>query len=292
LTSACLRSYANGSIENFEPEATWGSTTNHPKSRSTKLSGTSTPQKQASSAVRTSKLYSLYVGFERVESSCERHFRSGSETSQDLPPTILAPTRYDHLDMSGELRAKEFWRDTPWLAVPTHRTALIVEHPGPKGRLLGGAPKTKEGKVSKLAALAAKRRQAEAAKSSEESVNAGSGASDDYTETLNQLRISQSWKSVSTETKQEDELADNTDDVNVDDADKEPEEDIAVKAKEVVQDLRGTPSAFARTLAGANSSSGLYNLTIDQLGLSSPVLKFAEPSPDDVIAKAQKTRKS
>jgi elongation factor 1 alpha-like protein len=187
--------------------------------------------------------------------------------------------------------ATDFWQDTPWLNIPAHRAALIVEHPSSRGRLLGGGPKAKEGKVSKLAALAAKRRQAEAAKSSEDSVIAGSATSDDYTETLNQLRISQSRKSVSTETDQQDELAELADDVNMSDANKEAQENPPRKEEEVFQDLRGTPSPFAKTLAGIGPPTGVNNLTVDQLGLSVPTFKFAEPSPDDVIAKAQKTRK-
>jgi hypothetical protein len=286
-----MKEYADEFAENFEPEATWR-TSDLPKARSTKPSGANTPQKQVLQATKTSKLISFYVFLEKSKVvSCKRHFRSGSDKSQDLRPPSFAPTQYGYLDMPEEISAQNFWRDTPWLAVPAHRAALIVEHPGSRGRLLGGAPKAKEGKISKLAALAAKRRQAETAKSSEDSGNSAFGASDDYTETLNQLRISQSRKSVSNETKRQDDQAEQTDDINMSHPSKGNQESPPVREEEIVQDLRGTPSSFARTLAGVESTSGIKHLTIDQLGLSGPTFKFAEPSPDDVIAKAQKTRK-
>lgn len=55
--------------------------------------------------------------------------------------------------------AAEFFRDTPWLNVPQHRRAdIIVEPLYPRLSLLGGAP-PQEGKMSKLAALAAARKK-------------------------------------------------------------------------------------------------------------------------------------
>lgn len=60
--------------------------------------------------------------------------------------------------------ASEFFRDSPWLNVPSHRKAdILVEPLYPRMGLLGGAPES-SGKVSKLAALAAARKKKEGEK--------------------------------------------------------------------------------------------------------------------------------
>jgi elongation factor 1 alpha-like protein len=60
--------------------------------------------------------------------------------------------------------AAEFFRDAPWLNIPLDRKAdIIVEPLYPRLGLLGGAP---EGKMSKLAALAAARKKKDSEKSS------------------------------------------------------------------------------------------------------------------------------
>jgi elongation factor 1 alpha-like protein len=57
--------------------------------------------------------------------------------------------------------AADFFRDSPWLNVPTHRKAdILIEPLYPRLGLLGGAPES-GGKVSKLAALAAARKKKE-----------------------------------------------------------------------------------------------------------------------------------
>lgn len=227
---------------------------------------------------------------------CLWRLRLGSDVPEDSPLPVPSDLHYPYPDTSTSLDMKEFWDDTPWLAVPAHRAALMIEIPlYPRGRLLGGAPKPKEGKISKLAALAAKRRQAEAAKSGtgdESTKDSGSGASDDYTETLNQLRISHSQnRRFSAEPAPQDAEVDQTDDLKME-GDHKEEAQIAEQKKEVAQDLRGTPSSFAKTLASVDSTSGFPGLSIEQLGLSAATLKFNEPSPDDVISKAQnKNRK-
>ncbi|RMZ84573.1 hypothetical protein DV737_g1244, partial [Chaetothyriales sp. CBS 132003] len=82
-----------------------------------------------------------------------------------------------------------FWSDCPWLQVPLHRQALIIECSAlPKGRLLGGA--SKDGKMSKLQALAAKRLQ-QAAQTAAPSERPKDTTADDYTHSLHKLRISQ-----------------------------------------------------------------------------------------------------
>lgn len=59
--------------------------------------------------------------------------------------------------------AKEFFRDCPWLRIPADREAeILIEPLYPRLGLLGGSSSAGDGgKMSKLAALAAKRRQKE-----------------------------------------------------------------------------------------------------------------------------------
>lgn len=69
---------------------------------------------------------------------------------------------------SGSFSLSDFFKDSPWLNVPVHRQGeILIEPLYPRLRLLGGSPSTTEGKVSKLAALAAARRKREADKASE-----------------------------------------------------------------------------------------------------------------------------
>ena len=69
-----------------------------------------------------------------------------------FPLPIESPTAH--------FSAAEFFRDSPWLNVPPHRKAEIMVEPlYPRLGLLGGNPEN--GKVSKLAALAAARKEKE-----------------------------------------------------------------------------------------------------------------------------------
>lgn len=63
--------------------------------------------------------------------------------------------------ITAHFSAAEFFRDSPWLNVPSHRKAdILVEPLYPRMGLLGGAQEG-GGKVSKLAALAAARKKKE-----------------------------------------------------------------------------------------------------------------------------------
>lgn len=65
---------------------------------------------------------------------------------------------------TAHFSAAEFFRDSPWLKVPSHRRADITVEPlYPRLGLLGGAPES-SGKTSKLAALAAARKKKEGVK--------------------------------------------------------------------------------------------------------------------------------
>lgn len=76
------------------------------------------------------------------------------------------------LSCSGRLSAAEFFADCPWLNVPKFRQGeILVEPLFPRGRLLGGSPSQAHGKPSRLATLAAARRQKENTKPSEGNMN-------------------------------------------------------------------------------------------------------------------------
>lgn len=75
-----------------------------------------------------------------------------------IPPSHIPTSQTAHFS------AAEFFRDSPWLNVPAHRKAdILVEPLYPRMGLLGGAPEG-NGKVSKLAALAAARKKKEGEK--------------------------------------------------------------------------------------------------------------------------------
>lgn len=74
-----------------------------------------------------------------------------------IPPTSMR-------SCTAHFSAAEFFRDSPWLKVPSHRRADITVEPlYPRLGLLGGAPES-SGKTSKLAALAAARKKKEGVK--------------------------------------------------------------------------------------------------------------------------------
>lgn len=73
---------------------------------------------------------------------------------------------------SARLSAADFFKDCPWLDVPKERQGeILIEPLYPRGGLLGGSSSQGNGKPSKLAALAAARRQKENGKPSEGDMN-------------------------------------------------------------------------------------------------------------------------
>ena len=177
---------------------------------------------------------------------------------------------------------REFFSDCPWLNIPRHRQALIVEESvQPPGRLLGGS--TKPPKMSKLAALAAKRRQQESQKtSSEDPDQAVSGV--EYNETLKKLQISRPAKQTQS-SKTNEELSEGkqvdleAQDVSLADV---PEEQL-----NTAQDLRGTPSTFG-SLLFHTTKPGHAAVRLNET--RNAKFDFSQPSPDDVISKAQRGR--
>jgi elongation factor 1 alpha-like protein len=195
----------------------------------------------------------------------------------------------DTLYTGGLPTAKDFFWDTPWGNVPSHRLGRITEMPPPegyKGGLLGGS--------SKLQALAAKRKQKQdAAKASEGT------ETDKAVALLDKLNVKDA---TPTETKQPplnkypsrkrspppEEIPTPDEDLDKASSPKAP----AVQ----FPDLRAPPSMFGATLCGlAEAATTNQNddvppsfplpyATLDGFKKADP---FAGPSPDDIVRQAQ-----
>lgn len=188
---------------------------------------------------------------------------------------------------ASELR--DFFSDCPWLNVPPHRQALIIEEPlYPRGRLLGGAPK--DGKMSKLAALAAKRRKD---KEAAQSVAADSPAEpNDYAERLRQLHVTQPSPFQKADQQDQDAIGKAPADEAVtlsEEAAETPVDQIKLPEAGHIQHLRRPPSTFASILTQNNDQRAATPdalLPVDNLS-SRSTFDFSQPSPDDVFRKAQ-----
>ena len=209
------------------------------------------------------------------------HERKDSDGLQELTHGLLPPP---------QMIPASFWDDTPWLNVPLQRQALIIEESQrPRGRLLGGA--SKDGKMSKLQALAAKRRQLAAEKASTAS-NEQPAGNDDYARSLEKLRISQARKAE----KQAEEAAkiENADVVMQDPEQASSSQQDAQKQKDpedeavMRQNLRASPSTFASilTTTGEPRDDPLLPVSTES-HQTTEAFDFTEPSPDSLISKAQ-----
>ncbi|RMD44022.1 hypothetical protein DV735_g1050, partial [Chaetothyriales sp. CBS 134920] len=164
---------------------------------------------------------------------------------------------------------------------PSHK-----EHSaGPRGRLLGGG--AKDGKMSKLQALAAKRLQQAAQKTAEDATG------DNYTQSFSRLRLSQA-KSGARQAEDRATGATDSPGVEAPQAHSLPSpEDEKVKAEDTTladQELRAKPSAFASVLTSLDAPFvvDISPWPESSLPLStSPSFDFSEPSPEDVVTRAQ-----
>ena len=151
--------------------------------------------------------------------------------------------------------------------------------------------------MSKLQALAAKRRQQAAQKSTSTEPDQPSAAHD-YTQSLNKLRISQAKAAA----KKGNEAAPVSDadtampDAGQDaaghgaDVEKKKDEEEEVVAN---QNLRGRPSAFASILTNPTPSLAFGSSSFSMDSERHPkAFDFAEPSPDDLVSKAQNRLRS
>lgn len=219
------------------------------------------------------------------------NFWDGADGQQELiSPTVC----------STPFSAAEFFKDCPWLSVPEHRRAVILIEPlYPRGRLLGGS--STGGKPSKLAALAARRRQKENERSASNDTPAPS-SENDYAARLRSLQInglaSQQKPSTTTTSKtSKDHIL--TDDLQVQPADKASTLGSSTRQEREPEGLivpepavRAQPSAFASIMTSHDFDRRLQvspNLLLPTPDLSK-FAAFAEPSPDDVVSRAQNAK--
>ena len=207
--------------------------------------------------------------------------------------------------------AKDFFWDSPWLNIPLHRRAEIrVEPVFSRLGLLGGSS-TGEGKMSKIAALAAKRRQKE--KENEKQKVAATNTTDlpgDTASSLSKLRIATSHTLYphkehplsSRHNLQSTSRIDQTQEPPPKgDALPPPREQRKDKRTEDshqpndaqsganIADMQAKPSMFARTLMVSCDAAWPLSSRPPTL-LPEPVISsfdFLKPSPDDVVLKAQ-----
>lgn len=205
------------------------------------------------------------------------------------------------------LSARQFFEDCPWFNVPAQRRAeILVESLYPRGRLLGGAPA--ETRMSKLAALAARRRQKENTKPSVSEQEEGEKPSEDYATSLNKLRISatpSTKRRLSKDTNDDTRLIKITTDEKIKGFDTggplpvtQDQEPLAAQEDEQVTvlttNLAAQPSLFANVIMGPGPC--LINQVSDPLSILTPddlitkKFHFTEPSPDDKVARAQNAK--
>jgi elongation factor 1 alpha-like protein len=207
--------------------------------------------------------------------------------------------------------ASDFFRDAPWLNIPSCRHGeILIESLYPRGGLLGGSGAAP--KVSKLAALAAARKMQAAEKAKENS--SPSGESRKATGSLASLsRLgSNKHQDESSATEQSTLARDSRTPTQCDYKDHKnlyndtpSEVDIApalspsvnlvptVKGLQIV-DLQALPSVFARTVLGDAENqrhpvqlNDIFSLPFVRAKKHTKTDAFLGPSPDDIVVAAQ-----
>ncbi len=194
----------------------------------------------------------------------------------------------------------EFFKDTPWLRIPEHRRAeIVLGSVYPRGGLLGGA--SNAGKKSKLASLAAKRRQKEnEPPPAEQQATTYLRSGKDYVSSLENLRIGQSLQSESDlaaakalqptnqRAPEQGTEAVQSEEKKV----RRPSQEDASDALLVVDQIpRGRPSTFASIMTNHDTGDQLTPvLDLPSARAPTKTFNFAEPSPDDIVTKAQSAK--
>jgi elongation factor 1 alpha-like protein len=203
----------------------------------------------------------------------------------------------DPMACSTPFSAKDFFKDCPWLQIPEHRRAnILIEPLRPRFGLLGGAS-SKPPKMTKLAALAAKRRQGtEKSTSSDSSVSL---PQDDYTTSLEKLNISQASNSMSNPPRSTDTPRESAA-ITVDMSGKGQEPPNTMERSDEAQpdlptitqtNIRGPPSAFASIMTSHDTEDAVpASPSLLPRDLLAKSFDFVEPSPDDVVSKAQNSK--
>jgi len=199
---------------------------------------------------------------------------------------------------STPFSAVEFFKDSPWLQIPEHRKAEITIKPRyPRLGLLGGA--SKGNKMSKLAALAAKRKQ-----QTSEQPGSGSNATlaraDDYTASLDRLRISKPAETLLGQGDGETQKQMTQEDLPMKGAGDDPRshgkqndasKDQLDQLILVDPNIRGRPSAFASIMISqATEKESQPSSDVFSKRLLPKTFDFTEPSPDDIVTRAQNAK--
>ena len=214
----------------------------------------------------------------------------------------------------------DYFRDASWFNVPLERQGeIVLESLYPRGRLLGGSASQGSGKVSKLAAIAAARRK-------KENMNPESSDSASSVALLDKLGSKRSQVHSSEPRATATALATPEHvgyknpprkypvrernassealraEIDVADVSSVFDQGVITSKASVVMPV-AHPSDFARTMLGyrcelgpnlSHDTSSFYSLLSPRrLSLHGPetlINAFAEPSPDDVVLKAQSSK--
>ncbi|KAL1960364.1 hypothetical protein VTO42DRAFT_8324 [Malbranchea cinnamomea] len=244
------------------------------------------------------------------------------DSSYPLQPLPISST------CASPFSAREFFKDSPWLNVPTSRRAeILIEPLYPRLGLLGGASES-SGKMSKLAALAAARKKKEAQAngipSGASSQSVSPTPEDDRNRSISLLdRLTTHGKSQTPSpeprTASRLSLRKNRSTPPVPASPRVPlsremRQTAAEQSRDwspsdvqpnlmlhpVSADMRAHPSAFATTIIGQREKrlaprSCCLSRTIHSrivFGQDfTDVFNFVEPSPDDIVLKAQSAAK-
>lgn len=217
---------------------------------------------------------------------------------------------------SARFSAADFFSDSPWLNIPEDRRGeILIEPLYPRGGLLGGSSKPDGAPKSKLAALAAARKKKENQKS-EDGKNATTSVAllDKLSSKPRQVRLDNPTdlskaKSLSAITEQNVKeqprryprrqskgLESPQDDHQAKEASIKSSS-LASPGMEEKPEITPTagPSVFARTIFGASAVSQKHDIQTSSRYVLGPEtdakFDFAGPSPDDVVTKAQNTKK-
>lgn len=217
---------------------------------------------------------------------------------------------------SRPLTVKEYFADCPWLNVPRDKRAeILIEPLYPRGGLLGGSSKN-GGKTSKLAALAAARKQkaGEQAsvgdKVSSSSVvlldKLGKSKSSDFNDPASKTEAAESQMRATSQRLRKYPLKrhHSSDPKSQPIEEPLPDTSLTPQPDELPQEddpivMHSSPSAFAEAIIGeshntqnAPALSTSYNPFYLECKINEfSTDPFAGPSPDDVVAKAQSASK-
>lgn len=219
----------------------------------------------------------------------------------------------------------DFFKDCPWLKIPSHRRGeILVEPLYPPGGLAGGSPSAEgRGKVSKLAALSAARKKKEEKRRDDnndlgEAAERISNGAVGLLDRLSYQRNSRSSKDEGTSGYASNEL--NTSVLHRESRthgylsrkeqaqavrlEREPIEALESSVNEAKLsaevDLKASPSAFATIITGETSYHAPFRLG-SRLGepfnisyltqwIKTECAAFIGPSPDDIVTSAQRSK--